>query len=195
MNHPADGANGYEQYADEFISRRAASTIGVAAVRAWARSLAPGATILDLGCGSGQPITEALYHDGFAVHGIDASPTLVAACRQRFPEMPIACEAVEASRFFERPFDGVLAVGLLFLLTEEAQRTVIRKVAAALTPGGRFLFTAPSQRCEWTDVLTGRESRSLGGEAYVAALADVGLRLLAESEDEGGNHYYDAIAG
>jgi hypothetical protein len=55
-----------------------------------------------------------------------------------------------------------MAVGLLFLLSEDSQRDLIRRVGLALNSGGRFLFTSPAQCCTWTDILTGRESLSLG---------------------------------
>jgi 2-polyprenyl-3-methyl-5-hydroxy-6-metoxy-1,4-benzoquinol methylase len=187
-----DRSNGYESAAAEFMRHRAASRVGVDTVRAWARSLPNGAAVLDLGCGAGVPVAEALDHDGLLIHGIDASPTLVAAFRQRLLHAPVACETIADSGFFDRTFDGVVAVGLLFLLPAEEQRAAIRKVAAALNPGGRFLFTAPVQMCSWTDLLTGRESWSLGREAYRAALADAGLTVVGENADEGGNHYYDA---
>jgi 2-polyprenyl-3-methyl-5-hydroxy-6-metoxy-1,4-benzoquinol methylase len=64
--------------------------------------------ILDLGCGSGAPIAVALHDDGFLVHGTEASPTLAAAFRTRLPDAPLACEAIEASRFFDRRFAGVM---------------------------------------------------------------------------------------
>lgn len=99
-------------------------------------------------------------HDGFVVYGVDASPALAAMFRRRFPRMHIACETVEESHFFGRTFDGVVAVGLLFLLPEEVQRGVIGKVAAALNQGGSFLFTCPQPSCTWTDELTGRQARS-----------------------------------
>lgn len=83
-------------------------------------------------------------------------------------------------------------MGLLFLLRGEVQRALIRKVARALKTGGRFLFTAPIQPCTWTDILTGRRSRSMGAEEYVTALADAGLVLVGGYRDEGENHYYDA---
>jgi len=187
-----DLSNGYEKAATEFMRRREGSSIGAAVVRAWARSLPRGGTVLDVGCGAGVPVAEALIDDGFLVHGIDASPTLAAEFRRRFPRAPLACEAVEHSRFFDRTFDGVVAVGLIFLLPAEAQRATLHKVAGALNPGGRFLFTAPAQKCSWTDVLTGRPSYSLGSAEYGAVLSGAGLTLTGEFEDEGENHYYDA---
>lgn len=186
-----DPSNGYEAVAAEFMENRKRANIGVAIVREWARSLPSGATILDLGCGHGVPISVALMNDGFAVYGIDASPSLTDAFHRRFPQAHVACELVEESDLFGRTFDGIMVVGLLFLLRDDAQRALIRKVARALNPGGRFLFTAPARACTWTDVLTGRPSWSLGAEEYKAVLADAGLVLIGEHRDEGDNHYYD----
>ena len=59
---------------------------------------------------------------------------------ERFRGVPSEHNTVEASAFFDRTFDGVLAWGLLFLLTPAAQALVIEKVARALDPGGRFLI-------------------------------------------------------
>ncbi len=188
---PDDRSNGWEDVAATFMAVR--SRAGVGAVRAWARSVRPGGAVLDLGCGSGVPIAETLLTCGFDVHGVDASPSLVAAFRDRFPHAAVVCEAVEDSTFFNRTFDGVVAIGLLFLLSESTQRDVIRRIAAALRPGGQFLFTAPVEPCRWTDSLTGRASQSLGAEAYGEALAEVGLSVGATDVDEGGNHYYAAM--
>jgi hypothetical protein len=66
-------------------------------------------------------------------------------------------------------------------------------VASALGPGGRFLFTAPPQVCTWDDLTTGRPSRSLGASAYRAELARAGLTVVGEEDDEGENHYYEAV--
>ncbi|HWM27248.1 MAG TPA: class I SAM-dependent methyltransferase [Woeseiaceae bacterium] len=188
-----DPSNGYEAIAAEFMRRRGESNIGAATVRRWSRGLPPGATILDLGCGHGIPLAMALIEDGFNVYGVDASPTLIVAFRSRFPHAHVTCDAVEASDFFGRTFDGVLAIGLIFLLDAGTQRELIRKVAQALTPGGRFLFTAPRAACNWTDVLTGRPSLSLGAEGYEAILTGAGLAVLDEYLDEGENHYFDAL--
>jgi SAM-dependent methyltransferase len=190
-----DPANGYERIAKEFLAARGRATtgIGVSAVRAWARSLPPHSTVLDLGCGSGLPLTQVLIDEGRTVYAIDASPTLVAAFRQQFPDVTVACESVEQSAFFERKFDAILAWGLWFLLPATTQLDLLQRVASALNPGGRLLFTAPAQACTWRDALTGEESRSLGAEAYRNRLTELGLSVLREYDDEGENHYYDAV--
>ena len=186
-----DASNGWEAEAQHFVATR--SSIGASTVRAWARRLPAGASVLDLGCGSGFPVSRALMDEGARVHGIDASASLVAAYRQNFPHAPVACEAAEASDFFGTTFDGIVAIGLIFLMQPEAQRVVLHRAAAALKPGGRLLFTAPRQLHTWQDITTGRTSVSLGGEEYRRTLAEAEVDVTDEYVDEGDNHYYDGV--
>lgn len=187
-----DQSEGWDDIAERFMTVR--SDIGASLVRSWARDNLPkSGSVIDVGCGSGVPITQALVDEGFEVFGIDASPKLIAAFRRRFPGARSACEAAQDSNFFHRSFDAAVAIGLLFLLSEDDQRRAIDRVGDALVPGGRFLFSAPRQRCSWRDMLTGRSSRSLGEKAYERLLNMSGLRLAGHYVDEGGNQYFDAV--
>src|SRR5687767_13416223 len=118
-----DQSNGYEQVAKRFIERRGMDVDGVGAsvVRRWSKGLSPGASVLDLGCGTGIPISKVLMDADMNIHGIDASPTMVETFRKNFPTTPVACEAVEDSLFFNRTFDVIIAWGLIFLLPERTQ--------------------------------------------------------------------------
>lgn len=188
-----DSSNGYEALAHEFITSRQQSTIGASTVKSWAAALAPGSTIIDLACGPGIPITQTLIDTGHDVYAVDASPSMVRAFRTRFPLVSVACEAIQDSTLFNRVFDAAVAWGLMFLLPADLQPVVLRRVSSALRPGGRFLFTAPWQIGTWTDLLTGRESVSLGRDKYLAELSAAGFTLVNEFDDEGENHYYDVI--
>jgi SAM-dependent methyltransferase len=190
----SDKSNGYEEIAAIFISGRGRnhSGVGASVVAEWSQGLPGGATVLDLGCGTGVPISQALISHGFNVFGVDASPKMVAAFRASFPTVPVECAAVEDSDFFGRTFDGVIAWGLFFLLDVEVQRRLIAKIASVSRSGGRFLFTAPMQGCSWRDALTGRTSISLGYEAYRRALEAEGMSLVGAQLGEGENHYYFA---
>lgn len=190
-----DKSNGYEKIASLFIQYRgqAVDGIGTPAVRQWVRSLPVNASVLDIGCGTGLPLTKILIDEGKDVWGIDASPSLVKTFRKNFPDIPVACESVEDSGFFERKFDGAVAWGLMFLLSEESQLKVIQKIADVLNEGGRFLFTAPDVRTTWQDVMTGETSQSLGRDKYKELLSLSGLSLIEEFEDEGENHYFSTV--
>ena len=190
-----DRSNGYERVAAEFLAGRgsARSTgIGVQAVRNWARTLPRAAAVIDLGCGSGFPMTEVLVAEGLNVYALDAAPSLVQAFRRNLPNTPVVCEAVEEATFFNRKFDAAIAWGLIFLLSPEEQPRLLQRVAGILKPGGRLLFTACAEPLIWNDAMTGLESRSLGAEEYRRQLLSAGLSVNAEYEDEGRNHYFDA---
>jgi len=46
----------------------------------------PSPSVLDLGCGMGEPIARHLIEHGCILTGVDSSPTMIALCRQRFPQ-------------------------------------------------------------------------------------------------------------
>ena len=193
-----DLSNGYESISAEWLATRGngrtrSDAIGVKEVRRWAKTLPPQSSVIDLGCGPGFPITAVLIEEGLEVFGVDAAPSLVAAFQQNLPGTPVVCESVLESSFFNRKFDAVLSIGLIFLLRADEQRRLIQRFADALVPGGHLLFTAPAEPGIWTDVMTGLQSTSLGAEEYRSQLAAVGLSVTAEYEDEGQNHYFSAL--
>lgn len=187
-----DQSGGWDSIAREFAATR--SAIGSDVVKRWARCLRPGGDIVDIGCGSGMPVSLALANEGLVVFGIDASPTLLSMFRSRLPDAQAACEAVQRSAFFGRKFDGAIAVGLMFLLSENDQQNLIENVGRILLPGARFLFTAPRSPCAWHDLQTGRISRSLGEPRYRQIIASSGMHVVGSYIDEGGNDYLDAMA-
>ncbi len=192
VDPPRVAGAGWEAIADRFVAIR--SGVGASLMRAWAEEhLLGGAPIVDVGCGSGVPIARALADGGFAVWGIDASPSLIAAFRRNVPEAPAICEPAQDSILFGRSFAGAVSIGLIFLLDPADQHRLIARLADALEPGGRFLFSAPREACEWRDTLTDQRSISLGALEYTRLLDRAGLRLDRCHLDEGGNHYYDAV--
>jgi cyclopropane fatty-acyl-phospholipid synthase-like methyltransferase len=195
-----DPSSGYEAVSIEFLARRGSNStrsisIGVKEVRKWARTLPPGSSVIDLGCGPGFPITVALVEEGLHVFGVDAAKSLVAAFQRNLPGISIICEAVQESRFFDRTFDAVLAIGLIFLLKAEDQHRLIQRFAELLVPTGRLLFTSTAKPAVWNDAMTGLESISLGAEQYRKLLKTAGLSVAEEYEDVGENHYFDAFKG
>lgn len=190
-----DKSHGYEDIATIFIKGRgqAYNGIGASFVRAWVRTLPQHSTLLDLGCGTGVPISKVLMDEGMTVYGLDASPTMVKTFQQNFPNAAVVNEAAEDSLFFNRKFDGIVAWGLLFLLTIEAQEIIIQKAASALQTGGELLFTATEKKHEWKDAMTEQHSISLGAKKYKELITASGLSLIEEFEDEGENHYFNAV--
>lgn len=189
----SDPSNGYEAAADEYIRLRSSSKVGALSIGTWAATLPPGASVIDLGCGAGEPVTRVLVELGLSVSGVDASPAMISAMQRHFPSVRAECSTVEQSVLLDSTYDAAIAWGLMFLLDPAAQETVIARVGNALRSGGKFLFTAPWQDATWADSLTGRNSRSLGREQYKSLLEHVGMSIVQELTDEGQNHYFSAI--
>jgi len=164
--------------------------VGRDIISTWATSLPKNAAVLDVGAGFGEPVTRALCDAGCKVAAIDPSQRMVAAFRKGFPEVPIACEPVEQSTFHGRKFDGIVMIGVLFLLAPARQPAILKRLVDVLRPGGQLLFTAPKQAGTWNDMLTGRPSWGLGRVIYEQALKDAGCRLIGLERDAGRNTYY-----
>jgi SAM-dependent methyltransferase len=188
-----DSATAYDHYALEFLRARDRQQIGKGVAERWAQSLDPGADVLELACGAGDPITRTLVDCGLNVQAVDSSPTLVKRFAERFPGVPVFLDRVQTFDFQQRAFDAVIAVGLVFLLPEAEQLQLFSGVSTALRDGGRFLFSAPVEPGTWDDRVTRHGCLSLGRTRYEAALREAGFRLSARYEDEGRNHYYDAV--
>jgi ubiquinone/menaquinone biosynthesis C-methylase UbiE len=85
---PEDGSNGYETVADIYIASRGTrarlgESIGAEVVKTWAASFPPGATVLDLGSGPGEPSTRILQETGLTTYAVDASPSAIPGCADR----------------------------------------------------------------------------------------------------------------
>lgn len=186
-----DSADAYEAHANEFLRVRDNSCIGSVVVDRWARKLRSGATVIELGCGGGYPITRILHLAGLRLRAVDSSPTLVAEFQSRFPNIPIQCAKVQESTFFDQTYDGAIAIGLIFLMSESEQLEVLSSIANILRPGGRFLFTAPIEKGNWVDMNTGLVCSSLGQAIYEDCFRIAGFRTVNTYIDAGDNNYYD----
>jgi 2-polyprenyl-3-methyl-5-hydroxy-6-metoxy-1,4-benzoquinol methylase len=188
---PDDGANGYEEYAEIFMRARNLK-IGLSVMRRWASQLAPGSELLELGCGHGV-VSQVLLEAGVKLSVVDASPTLLREFHSRFRDVEVECSTAQKSELLRRKYDGVVAWGLIFLLAETDQRSVLRRAADALRPHGRLVFTAPKEALTWKDSITEMPSLSLGATVYEALLRDLGLDVSSGAIDEGANCYYEGI--
>ena len=75
----------YSRRASEFDADRTKTLFERPWLDAFLAHVPESGTVLDLGCGSGEPIARYLIEQGRRVTGVDASPGLIALCRERFP--------------------------------------------------------------------------------------------------------------
>jgi SAM-dependent methyltransferase len=100
-----------------------------------------GAAILDVGCGSGEPIARYLIAAGHNVTGVDSSKTMIAICRRRFPEQSWVVADMRGLALGRR-FGGILAWDSFFHLAQPDQRAMFAIFAAHAAEGCALLFTS-----------------------------------------------------
>ncbi|MCR6499277.1 class I SAM-dependent methyltransferase [Shinella sp. CPCC 101442] len=187
----ADRVSGlYERHAATFDRIRGRGLLEKTWLARFTAPLAAGAAILDLGCGSGEPMAASLIEGGFAVTGVDSSETLIGLCRTRHPK---ADWHVADMRLFatEKTFAGVLAWHSFFHLTPADQRAMFPRFAAMTERGGMLMFTSGTAHGVAIGNFVGEPlyHASLDAGEYRALLAENGfvvLAHLAEDPDCGG---------
>jgi SAM-dependent methyltransferase len=126
--------------AGEFVGQESFMTAGeIRALAARAR-IGPGVAVLDLCCGVGGPGRFVAGETGCDYLGVDADAGAVAAAIERAGDRP-SCRFMigEIPPLPAGPFDVVLL--LETMLAFDDKEALIRAVAGALRPGGRFAFT------------------------------------------------------
>jgi ubiquinone/menaquinone biosynthesis C-methylase UbiE len=115
----------------------------------------PGATVLEVGCGTGDVALAARAVAGAsgAVYGIDAAPEMIAVARRKALKAGVTVDfrvaAIEALAFPNQTFDVVLSSLMMHHLPDDLKRQGLAEVARVLKPGGRLLivdFKRPTSR-------------------------------------------------
>jgi SAM-dependent methyltransferase len=100
-----------------------------------------GARVLDLGCGGGTPVASHLVAQGMRVTGVDASPSLIALCRERLPDEEWIVADMRGL-MLEARFDGILAWDSFFHLNPDDQCAMFAVFAAHARPGAILMFNS-----------------------------------------------------
>ncbi len=95
----------YDRHAQAYDRLRGRSLFEKTWLDAFAALLPKAGSVLDIGCGMGEPIARNMIERGFAVTGIDASPSLIAMARERFPRQTWMTADMR-SLSLGRTFDG-----------------------------------------------------------------------------------------
>lgn len=165
--------NAYDRIFEAWHYFRKHSTINPCVVD-FASYLYPGDSVLDLGCGTGYPISVYLSRCGFQVTGIDASAKMIEQAQSYH---------LENVQFFEqdfwhyRPpkqFAGIIAFDVLFHQPHSMQRQIYSLLASWLKEDGYLLFTHGLRNEE-------RWGEMFGINFYYSALDETSLRLCLKA--------------
>lgn len=139
------GADGiiplYQRHAAAWAHDRGTALIE----RAWLdrmRALIPAnPEILDLGCGSGDPIARYLINQGAALTGIDTAPAMIALCTEKFSAHHWQLADMRGLAL-RRRFNALLAWDSFFHLPPDDQRAMFPVFRAHAAAGAALIFTS-----------------------------------------------------
>lgn len=115
------------------------------------KSIPAGGSVLDLGCGTGEPIAKYFIDKGFKLTGVDGSEKMIELCKQRFPSERWFVSDMREINLSER-FDVILAWHSFFHLDQESQRSMFKLFKSHINPNGILAFTSGEEEGEiWSD--------------------------------------------
>lgn len=155
-------------------------------LRAARMGLLTGGDALDLGCGTGRPVTADLAAAGYRVTGLDVSPRSIDTARRDLPSVRFVVGDMAAATFLPGSFNLVTAFHSIIHLPREEHGEVLRRVAEWLRPGGGFIVSLG------TSCGDAYEEDWLGVPMYWSSwdhrtnrrlMADAGLDVLVDTID------------
>lgn len=102
--------------------------------------LQPGASVLDVGCGSAKPIAAYLAQCGFDVYGVDISPKLIQYAEQIIPKEKLFVSDI-CDFETKLKFDAIICWFTLFHIHATEHLEVLRKFYSLLKSEGLLLIT------------------------------------------------------
>jgi SAM-dependent methyltransferase len=192
------GAERFDDWLTDRVARRpsgerARAVYGAEDVHDFARraildalDLRPGDRLLDVGCGGGLLLRDALA-TGATATGVDHSEEMVRLARERAPDATVELASAERLPFADRSFTAVAMAVVFFFLPDPA--AALAESRRVLAPDGRLAIytTAPELRGTPAAPEPVASRGCFYDDAALAALArEAGLRDASVSNDNGG---------
>ena len=141
MTDDADRIIGlYQRRAHEFDRERWRNLFERPWLDRFAALVGRGGSILDIGCGSGQPIARHFIESGYVLTGIDSSLAMIDLCRSRFPHATWIVADMRTLNLGTR-HDGILAWDSFFHLRRDDQRAMFATFRAHAAAQTALMFT------------------------------------------------------
>ena len=145
------------------------------------RALPPSAgSILDIGCGSAEPIARYLIERGHQITGVDLSAALIEICRTRFPRLQWRVADMRHLAL-GRKFNGVIAWDSFFHLCPDDQRQMFPIFREHAAPEAALMFTSGPSHGEAIGSFEGEPlyHASLDPAEYRLLLGQNGFRVVS----------------
>jgi len=137
----------YDKIAQWFHENRPQNLIEKSCLDNLISYLPTNAAVLDLGCGTGEPILRYLLTHGIGVVGVDASTEMLKIARVNFPSTEFILQDMRELNL-NRKFDAIIAWHSFFHLPADDQLAMFPLFATHLNTGGVLMFTSGTEHGE-----------------------------------------------
>jgi SAM-dependent methyltransferase len=138
----------YDKISEDYQEAYFENPLLVNAFEGWLAQLPPGGSILDAGCGHGDPVVGKLLEKGFQVTGSDLSPRMLERVHQSFPQVRLI-EASTPKISEQAAFDGICSFNSFLYLDPIDLLHSILRLQRALKPGGLLFLYGFDSGPDW----------------------------------------------
>jgi SAM-dependent methyltransferase len=170
----------YQRHAGDWDAERSRTLVEKAWLDRFLALLPAGSSILDVGCGSAEPIARYCIETGHRLAGVDSSSRLIGLCIERFPDHDwIIADMRQLS--LDRRFEGILAWDSFFHLSPGDQRRMFPIFRAHAAPRAGLMFTSGPAFGEAIGSYKGEPlyHGSLDGSEYRSLLGRNGFEVVS----------------
>ncbi|MBY6241448.1 trans-aconitate 2-methyltransferase [Methylosinus sp. Sm6] len=175
----------YRRHALAWTKARGARLVEGAWLDRFCSLLPTAPSVVDIGCGAGEPMARHLIERGVEVTGVDSSPEMAALFTHNFPGHVVQVADMRTLRLGRR-FDGLLAWNSFFHLSHADQRGVFPVFREHSAPRAVLMFTSGPSHGEAIGSLEGEPlyHASLDGPEYRALLDANGFDVVAHVTED-----------
>ena len=153
----------------------------------FASAFAPGARVLDVGCGTGRDLA-VLLEMGFDACGVEPHDAMRARALERHPSLAgriVAASLPQIGQPFGGGFDGIVCSAVLMHVPAEVLPESLAALSGVLAPRARMLLAVPEMTPDL--LVDGRDpdGRAFGNHAperVQQLTAELGFALLSRTE-------------
>lgn len=175
----------YQSHAQEWDTLRGKTLFEKGWLNRFLELLPAKSVILDIGCGSGEPIAHYLIGHDHQITGVDSANTMITLCQQRFPDHEWLTADMRTLSLSRR-FNGLIAWDSFFHLSHDDQRKMFPVFRAHANPHAALLFTSGPLHGEAIGELFGEPlyHSSLAEDEYRDLLTDNGFNIIAHTVED-----------
>ncbi len=137
------------------------------------KKLDKGSEVLDIGCGSGLPVTRELVNKDFRVTGVDISNSMIRVAKKNVPQAKYVRSSMTDIKFKDK-FDGIVSSYSMICLDPKNFKKSARKVVEALRQRGFFFLALNEPSCPGD----GGFETVIGQKMYVRSYTEKEIRSI-----------------